>query len=477
MYIELENFNWNLKLLQEELGKDYLSDNTKKKLSKEICKQTIKSCLIERPYIDKDFRDSYYNDFSKRFKYIERDSIRLHLLGVNNTYYGYITLRDTPPFNLGRSYLEPTSCRNAIKGWYCLTSITSNIVGEEVEYESFPWMQKDINTSMCAHIASWAVLRYLSLKKKLYPEVTLFKVAQLSDENIRRVPSKGLTVDQIAQTFTRSGHSTEIYMKDSLEKGIDDQSLKKSIFKRICYSMIESGMPYVAGINGEKEFGHAVALIGHGTATLPNEDELDEKAIIDIGDCIDYFISIDDNKLPFYPVNGDNEYNKLDEGLYEYSLSDIDTIIVPLHEKMYLDIIHLYSFILPKIEENLGKVLDCKLIRRVFLSSSNSFKKFLYTDLEEGNNEEYNTFNRYLSMPQFIWIVEYFDFESYNRQEVISRFVLDATGKVYSNLDDILISAKVDTNLYLSVNGNEINEEVEVNKYTKAVTGNLRRIM
>ncbi len=460
MYITLKSIDWNLDLLQETVTNKYLSDDTKNLLQEGI-RESIKECVIEYPYIDKDFRDSYYNDFSKRFHCVNRNSYRIHLFG--DIYYGFFTLRETPPFNIGRTYLFPKACKHTLKGFYCLSHISSNVNGHRPQVMSFPWMQQDTNSSICAHIASWSILRYLSLKKNSYPEVTLYKVSMLSDGFIRKVPSKGLTVEQIAQTLTRAGHSTEVYNRYLIEKSLDDDTL----FNKICYSMIESGIPFVAGLLKKQ---HAITLLGHGTISIPEIDVIEENSILDIADYIDYYISNDDNFLPFLPIKGSNLFYKNPNNIeFTHSLDDIDTIVVPLHEKMYLDIIHIYSHIVPLIEKYTISLDNRKLLRRVFLTSSNSLKKFLFDD----EKSTYNEINLRLEMPQFIWIVEYFEIISYN-EKICIRFILDATGMVYRELDDILISSKIDEELKINFENEIVSFKVE--KTIKSISGNLKEI-
>lgn len=461
MYIEIETINWDLELLQKSVGNKFLSNDTKNLLLQGITTK-ITECVIEYPYIDKDFRDSYYNDFSKRFHSVNRDSYRIHLFG--DIYYGFFTLRETPPFNIGRSYLHPRTCNHTLKGYYCLSHISSNVNGERPQVMSFPWMQQDTNSSICAHIASWSILRYLSLKKNSYPEVTLYKVSTLSDGYMRKIPSKGLTVEQISQTLTRAGHSTEVYNRYLIENSLNDETL----FNKICYSMIESGLPFVAGLL-EKQ--HAITIVGHGTVTIPMDTEVEEGSILDIADYVDYYISNDDNYLPFLPVKGSNLFYKEPEGIkFTHTLADIDTIVVPLHEKMYLDIIHVYTHIIPLIEKYTMNIGKRKLVRRVFLTSSNSLKKFFKDDTPS----TYNEINLNLQMPQFVWVIEYFDILGYNN-DVSSRFILDATGMVFRELEDILISSKIDEDL--KVNFETVTQEsIKVDKLIKSIFGNLKEI-
>lgn len=440
--IKLTMLDWDLGKIQSYIGKGYLSDITKKLLEKQIS-NNVKTCMIEAPYVDKDFRDSYYNDFSKRHLSVNRNSFRIFLFS-DTGYLGFLTLRNTPPVNIGRSCIHPKACSHSRTGYYCLSKFSSYVKGSELQSLSFPWMQQDINSSVCAHIALWAIIRYISSKKTLYKEYTLHTISTLSEKNSRKVPSKGLTIEEIAQTFTKAGHSTEVYNKSAFDS---------KLFYRICYSMIESGLPYVAGLLEKR---HAISIIGHGSISLPSEEEIntlitnkdksctiinDTKCIIDLGDYVDYYIGSDDNHLPYIPIKA---FNKDIINDYIHTMNDIDSIIVPLHEKMYLDISHVYNYVIPLFEKNLFKNFQSNLVRRVFLTSSNSFKQFL---AKEPTNM-YNEFNLNILMPQYIWIIEYFDINKYF-DKIISRIVLDGTGMVYRDLNDLMISTKIKDHLII----------------------------
>lgn len=440
--IKLIKMDWDLNCIQSYVGKKFLSDNTKILLQKGIS-PNVKVCMIENPYVDKDFRDSYYNDFSKRHLSVDRNSYRIFLFS-DTGYLGFITLRNTPPVNIGRSCIHPKACSHVKTGYYCLSKFSSYVKGSELQSLSFPWMQQDINSSVCAHIALWAIIRYISTKKSQYKEYTLHKISTLGEKNSRKVPSKGLTIEEIAQTFTKAGHSTEVYNKSVF---------KDILFYRICYSMIESGLPYVAGLLSKR---HAISIIGHGTISLPKKERIDElmqtnspncikinekNCILDLGDYVDYYIGSDDNYLPYIPIQAFDEELK---GCI-HTLNDIDSIIVPLHEKMYLDISHIYNYVIPLLETNLLKDLECNLVRRIFLTSSNSFKQFLAKD----TTNLYNSLNLDILMPQYVWVIEYFDINQYF-DKILCRIILDGTGMVYRDLNELIISAKVKDILYFN---------------------------
>lgn len=114
--------------IQERVGKDFLSDHALSLLVNRISKR-VAYFILEYPYVDKDFRSTYYSDFSKRHQNINRNSFRIHVFGKNEEYYGFFTLRNTPPFNLGRGYLNPKALAVG-PGHFLLTKFDAHILGK-----------------------------------------------------------------------------------------------------------------------------------------------------------------------------------------------------------------------------------------------------------------------------------------------------------------------------------------------------------
>src|SRR5258708_28680436 len=87
--------------------------------------RAVKAILIERNYIDKDYRSTYYNFYSKQGLFYRADCARLHFFDatvrfnakalklscpdpqLQDHYFGYIVLRPTGIATIGRSVLSP----------------------------------------------------------------------------------------------------------------------------------------------------------------------------------------------------------------------------------------------------------------------------------------------------------------------------------------------------------------------------------
>ncbi|MFH0925716.1 MAG: hypothetical protein V1872_08830, partial [bacterium] len=426
--INFKIFQRNFADIQDTVGK-FMPNSVKDMLEKNIS-DTIKAIALEYPYIDSDYRDTYYNDFSKRFAYFDRNSVRLHLFskGLNNidditplnlkeyqdNYLGFITLRDTKVLTIGRSYISPKAKKNFSIGFYALTNYKVHLKGIEFKVEAFPWMQQDANVSRCAHVAIWSVVRYFSEKYHYYPHRTLYQVTNLLTSETRKSPSKGVTVEQVAQILANSAFYPEIYLRSS----VDTKREKK--FDRFLYTLVESGIPFIAGLTQKT---HAFAVIGHGALKKASGTK-GFNGVIDSFHLLDNLIVSDDNFFPYTRVSKETEAVTDEGSIYQYK--DIDAMIIPYYEKMFLDIYYLYDLLLPTLERyylKLNSTNQC-FIRRVLLASSKSFKLFINNNSSDKVYKEITTSS---AMPKFVWIIEYAVPENFDKKLIEYRIVIDAS--------------------------------------------------
>lgn len=413
--ILFKSYPRNFSAIQADVD-EYMPDDVKRLLEDGISDK-VQQIILEAPYVDKDFRDTYYNDFSKRFTDISRDSIRLHFFYTTDVvdthnYGGFVTLRDTKIRTLGRSYVAPKAFKYFTSGYCCLAKYEVNYKGQVLEIEAFPWMQQDGNVSRCAHIAAWAINRYYSQRYSYYAERTLHEITT-HDSTTRRVPSRGASVNQIAQILQKNRFDPEIYIRDNGNKEIDPYYSRES-FNRLMYTFVESGIPFIAGVSSK----HAIVIIGHGELSDIDTVMQDNNGLTDSYEFIENLIIVDDTQLPYT-----NAYSY--ENDYAYALDDIDVLIVPFYEKMYLDVDYLYSEMLPALENNILNIDPSdKTIRRVFLTSSRSFKKYMFNHSQD---PAYSELMQLMQMPKFIWVAEYSSVEEFKNQEMRHRIILDAT--------------------------------------------------
>jgi hypothetical protein len=430
--IKYLNFDRNFSDIQAAVG-PYMPDDVRDELESGIS-DSIEQIVFEYPYIDKDFRDTYYNDFSKRFEDISRDSVRLHLFykkdqHIEENYAGFLTLRDTKVYTIGRSYINPKALKTFQGGFFCLAKYPVLFKGNELNVLAFPWMQQDGNVSICAHIAAWSVVRYFSQKYQFYPEKTLHEIT-VHDSPTRRIPSRGATVEQIAQILQKNRFDPEIYFR---ELSPEEQIYSPEEFTRLIYTFVESGIPYIAGL---RERRHAVAVIGHGPLSAVDKVFGEGQGIVDSYELMENILISDDNQLPYAKA-----YNYKHEK--NIAFEDINILVVPFYQKMYLDVNFLYNRLLPSLEKYIIKRDEGKtLIRRAFITSSRSFKK---TIAHNCYDDVYRDIHIKLQMPKFIWIAEYSTIDEYKNGEISSRIIFDAT--MLKHQQGIFISLKADSEL------------------------------
>jgi hypothetical protein len=434
-------FNKNFSEIQKITGVRLISDAIKTELDSGIS-SVVKRIVFEYPYIDKDFRDTFYNDFSKRHVEFDRQCVRLHFFTnefddiselnestyeiFNKSYMGFIVLRDTLVATLGRSYLDPKILEFRSKGFASLSKTQVNLYGYEFTINAFPWMRQDGNVSRCAHIALWSVIRYYSDRYSIYAEKTLYQITRLLQSERRTNPSIGMSLAQISQVLKDCNFFPEIYLIDTCAN--------PAYFFRILYSVVESGLPSIAALQGPLGDGHAVALFGHGK--LNNADNYCKRykdGIVDCCELVPYLIASDDNQLPYTMIAHDPSAVSGTHGNI-YSCSNIFGLIVPYHEKMLLDITSIfggkiYDGCLSFIEKNfLTFPPNTPIVRRTFLTTSKSYKQFL---TKQPQAKTFKDKILLLDMPRFIWLVEYSLPSQFDSKQVQWLILLDASAMNY----------------------------------------------
>ena len=413
-----------LQSLQEYVGEAFCSGRVLSLLERSLSGE-ISLFRLEEPYVDKDFRDLYYSDFSKRFKEVSRDSKRVHLyLGARRQYAGFFTLHNVSPCNIGRSCISPDAM-GAGGTFLCLSDYKVNFCGEELHVRAFPWMQQDVNMSRCAHVAVWEIIRYFSQRKSNYREILLGEIDRMSDKPQRKVPSSGLTISEVARCLAHYGFSVNIHSKEVLAKS---KNYKGCDFYQLLFSYIESGIPVIASF---KKRPHAIVIMGHGP--VASAASYRSRIIPSYKLCRE-LVSCDDNKMPYSRLDIQGK----DEG------QDLSCIVVPLYEKMYIDLFSFISVILPEFErENITSKTGGQYVRRVFITSSNALKRFVR---QNSGDEDYIKYTGRLLMPKFVIVAEYALLAEYPKQ-VRCRLIFDATALEKQSFKDNYICVKSEDSL------------------------------
>ena len=142
--------------------------------------------LIEYPYVDSVFRDSYYFYFSSKHRVYDRNGIRLSFFEglmnldsfrdekpsetIKDKFLGICVIRPTYPQLFGRTMLSPKALKNQ-SFVSCLGRKTFSVNGAKLPVFSFPHSSQDSEYITCAETSVWSVMEYFGNKYAEYNPV------------------------------------------------------------------------------------------------------------------------------------------------------------------------------------------------------------------------------------------------------------------------------------------------------------------
>lgn len=423
----------------------------------------VRTVLIEPRYICKDYRNLYSNFYSKKF--VDRPSTceRLHFFSKaglplgdllweaeNNQdiYIGYSVIQPVRERCLGRSFFDPLKLGHSHDSFFCLrTHSQVHINGCQFTAWGYPYSSQSREATVCAHAALWGVCRYLSERYPMYAEVYPYDLIEMTgNSGGRRVPYRGMTYTDYSEILTDFGCYPAIIRpkhKPGQQPEWEDQ---REAYYDI-YSYVESGFPVLVSFNQ-----HVATVVGHtlrdSLTALPSDVVEEVPGFVNSFFLTEYFITVDDNYFPYVTLGrrGDkkNYGEKFDANMVPYGVS-IDSIlaaVVPLPEKTFLPprearaLAYRYfahDDVRKELRETLnaiGEDEDAKLIARLYMTSSSSFKKrkracALGTLGQQPDRLAWLTAD--LNLPHFVWVMEVSPLSSYKDGLAIGEVVLDAT--------------------------------------------------
>ncbi len=419
--------------------------------------------IIESPYVDKVYRDSYYTYFSTKYKKYNRDAIRISFFDsmtrerdildnldkdlVSQYFLGYCVIRPTFPHIIGRNML----CKSALTDKDFETCIhKENIMlnGIKLHVEGFPHSSQDQESITCAETTVWAMMEYFGHKyaeyKPVLPSTIIGKLELYSDK--RMLPSEGLTTEQISFVLKDFGFGTMIYSNEQDTDFLANLSV-----------YIESGFPVIP-ILQDKDFayGHATLIIGRekfATEKLMEAFQgLDRsRKIIPFSSLVKQYIVQDDNLPPYAAMPLDAPGIHYKKGTPEYTYT-IKAFVVPLYRKMYMEVRKARQFFNAIITDpDYGIRVRQPLILRMYMASSRSLKAHI------AEQERIDPVHRKIllssAMPRFVWCAEYINKKDASKRCVSSLIVLDATeaGEIWQE-SFIFAAHKKVTRFYVAVN-------------------------
>ena len=429
--------------------------------------QIVPKCsliTVEYPYYESDYLSTFYLYHVQKFQPTSKACCRLILYDVNGEYVGYISLRPiAAERKISRTYLSPEvfapsnyndlpvdiQTRNFFVIW---GKYKIHVGGDEGVVQAMPYMQQEGDVAVCAHVALWSVLRFFSSRFHNSRDYTMGEIVSLvSSPQVRKIPSRGLTVEQISTVLTEAGFSTIIIRKDS--------QYRNDFFSEVI-TYLDSGIPVIAF---SRELSHAVVLCGRVETNkniFMDSDTLDEKESLKTrldllaenlesesdananrkllfdSTFVDWVLVNDDNRSPYFAISRIPNTDSRQSGLT--SFSQIDFCIVPLYKRMHLsysDAKNIVSLLCSDTkylwndnpeDENLKEYL----IVKISIASSNTIKEYIKNNVDEGNIPV--ELNNLLNIPysRFLWMAEISTISAYRNQCCTGIILLDSTCSV-----------------------------------------------
>ncbi len=405
--------------------------------------------VVEYPYVDKLYRDSYYFYYSsKRGKY-HRDTIRVAFFSeevteddfrdrqkinkLQSKYLGFLIVRPIRKC-IGRNVISP----NALKKrdfFIRTTTVKSAINGIKLSVKGFPHSSQDGEAVSCAESTLWALMEYFGTRYSEYPTVLPSQIRELLKQNSkeRLLPSSGLEVDDISSVIGKLGFGTRIYKAHEASSPDEFKSLLN------CY--IESGMPVILSVSNQS-VAHSVLCIGR--KYIPKEElkkiapkKINGANVLDFDLAARDLILIDDNVPPYQSNSIESPLSYIEQDRWKNCI--IDYFIVPLHRKIYLQasfakvclnaILDSDILSLPKDEDN---------YIRFFLTSGRSFK---HNMIENSRLDRHiKDYIASIALPKFIWVCEISTLELIDKKLANGLVVLDATESEYMTYKPLIFA-------------------------------------
>jgi hypothetical protein len=454
--------------------------------------------IAEHPYVDKVFRDSYYNYFSTKLNPYKRDCIRLSFFNkeicfedfrlkeeqnnpFQDSYLGFMVIRPTESRIIGRNVISPRAFKKD-DFITCKAKIQSTVNGMKFHVDGFPHSSQDEETISCAETTLWALMEYFSSRYAEYKPVLPSKIiSTLNSVTMeRQLPSNGLNVKQISYALREFGFGTRIYSKDEY----------KADFNRLISCYIESGIPLIIAMDNKGaggKIGHALICSGHEIVADQDIDALqrsevqnDELRLTLLTNGISYydwndipkkFIFIDDNFPPYKEATLDRPAQHYPD---VWRTCKINYFIAPLYPKIYLEAYVAKSFVNKFLIQGPVPIHDnSELLIKFFLTSSRSYKDSLTL-----NNPFYDDLRDVIietPMPKFIWIAELSTKELIKQGLANGLVILDATEANTNNIKPLIFATYQDNILTIDKDINKVEINVLPLHPFKIYTHNLRR--
>lgn len=187
-----------------------------------------RTLVVERNYIDLDYRSEYSAFWSRLFEdkpaIVPRLHFFSHRFGLDelheipepDSYLGYSVLRPTELGPVGRTLLRKPPWASAAK----ITEVTETptLFGTPLPFAGVPFYQQDGQLMRCAHVVAWTA-HYAASDLAAVARVPAADIALLPPavaSRYRPLPASGLTMEQLQYLLTSLGLPALVYEVNNL---------------------------------------------------------------------------------------------------------------------------------------------------------------------------------------------------------------------------------------------------------------------
>lgn len=467
-------------------------------------------CSLEYPYVDIQYRDTYYNYHSSKNFHLQKECIRISFfkeqfnnddpfnsLKKNPTnFLGILVIRPTINNPFGRMILSPLAF-DLPKLKIILREYKFSIRGIEQKVRAFPNSGQDGEFHSCSETSILSVLSYFSKYDNFNSKTpsTIFSIVdKMRSERI--IPGRGLKQKEISFILKKFGFESRLYVYEGKSH---------TSFHNAFNDYVESGFPVIAILSKNKEdaknesrtikiknehVAHSVICIGYkkeDKGFIKNKPVLSpyinpEQAINDYNFDTSVpreYVFIDDNNAPYRlaPVSNPFIYRKT-EGCENYGISGF---VVPLVKRIRIDSVRIRALFQELLRDSHTAFISTKvrkygmypLISRYFITTTKSYKNFYCSN--ENICLKLRKSIELLHLPRFLWCIELLDVNYSVENQVIGLVLFDPNNP---NLLDSIMFQFFNGEMVINIDrklGNNKPEEVR-DKTLPQYTKNLKTV-
>lgn len=395
---------------------------------------------IESSYIDKLYRDAYYNYYSSKLNEYKRDCIRLSFFAneitlddffsdkssekLQNLFRGFVVIRPTVRNVIGRNVLHPSIIDKKVGYRVSIAKFSACVYGIKLFVEGFPHSSQDEEFMVCAETTIWSTMEYFSTRYPEYHPILPRNIHQILATTTmeRQVPSNGLNGLQMSFALKELGFGVKIYSSGK------HTSVEQEALLDLIKIYVESGIPLMAAMKNDYGTAHVVNVVGR-TDFVSDVSTIPIKTLGKGGQVFNYYsreakyLLVDDNHRAYAEVPLQDP--ACNYGSPNWKDCKVVAAVVPLHKRIYMEAIRAKKLALIGLNgfDNLYKLPNVCL--RLLLSSTRTFKHAIAHNQDLG--QSHKTLLLSLNMPKFVWIAEIGTPESFATGKATGMLLMDAT--------------------------------------------------